>query len=489
MTRRPLTLQLITLLDENAQEYGVFHHKPGKKYTDFNMIREEIVAETNRTIKGAGVSSDEIVLQLFGPKFLNLSLVDLPGLTQLAIKDQPRDIVAQIKQMVLKYISDDGHKNSIILAVTAANTDLATSESLKIARQVDPEGNRTLGVLTKVDLMEPGTDLRPILAGQVIPLKLGFVPVINRGQADIESGKPITAALEYESNFFANHAAYSAKRAFCGTPFLARKLQALLMSHIQQHLPGMKASVATQIQNVRAQLDRLGEEVGGASASTTVLKLITEFNAEYRAWLDGTNRDLSSTELSGGARLAFVFHELFSNAIKSINPFDGVTDEDIRTSLYNSSGVTLPIFVSHGAFQSMVKNQINRLQEPSSRCIKIIHDELIRILKSLVSRPSFQRFPRLVEEFEAVVLNFFATAIEPTRRLVDDLVRLESCYINTGHPDFIGASRVWLFYLFFFCGSLFLFCCVFSFFSPFYFSSIGNGGDIRCPQGLFKCAH
>ena len=83
---------------------------------------------------------------------------------------------------------------------------------------------RTIGVLTKVDLMDQGTDVVDILAGRVIPLRLGYVPVVNRGQRDIEHKKSISAALEYEKNFYENHPAYRTKAQYCGTPFLARKL-------------------------------------------------------------------------------------------------------------------------------------------------------------------------------------------------------------------------------------------------------------------------
>ena len=58
----------------------------------------------------------------------------------------------------------------------------------------------------------------------MIPLRLGYVPVVNRGQRDIDSNKPIAQALQYEREFFENHPAYKGKANYCGTPFLARKL-------------------------------------------------------------------------------------------------------------------------------------------------------------------------------------------------------------------------------------------------------------------------
>ena len=107
---------------------------------------------------------------------------------------------------------------------------MANSDGLKLAREVDPEGQRTIGVLTKVDLMDEGTDVVDILAGRIIPLRLGYVPVVNRGQRDIENKKLIAAALENEKNFFENHKAYRNKASYCGTPYLARKLNLVCLS-------------------------------------------------------------------------------------------------------------------------------------------------------------------------------------------------------------------------------------------------------------------
>lgn len=238
VTRRPLVLQLInrpattrpaneevldtTDKEANIDEYGEFLHLPGQKFYDFNKIRDEIVRETEAKIgRNAGISPAPINLRIYSPNVLTLTLVDLPGLTKVPVGDQPRDIERLIRDMVLKQISKP---NAIILAVTAANQDLANSDGLKLAREVDPEGQRTIGVLTKVDLMDEGTDVVDILAGRVIPLRLGYVPVVNRGQRDIENKRAISYALEHEKNFFESHKAYRNKASYCGTPYLARKL-------------------------------------------------------------------------------------------------------------------------------------------------------------------------------------------------------------------------------------------------------------------------
>jgi replication fork clamp-binding protein CrfC len=456
VTRRPLVLQLINReakakengvtedlhagsdKEANADEWGEFLHIPGQKFYDFNKIRDEISKETEaKTGRNGGISPAPINLRIYSPSVLTLTLVDLPGLTKVPVGDQPRDIERQIREMVLKQISKP---NAIILAVTGANTDLANSDGLKLAREVDPEGQRTIGVLTKVDLMDDGTDVVDILAGRIIPLRLGYVPVVNRGQRDIDNKKAITAALENEKNFFENHKAYRNKSSYCGTPYLARKLNLILMMHIKNTLPDIKARISASLQKYTTELASLGDSMLGNSANI-VLNIITEFSNEWRTVLDGNNTELSSVELSGGARISFVFHELYSNGVKAVDPFDQVKDDDIRIILYNSSGSSPALFVGTTAFELIVKQQIRRLEEPSLKCVSLVYDELVRILTQLLARPLFRRYPGLKEKFHAVVIAFFKKAMDPANKLVRDLVSMEACYINTGHPDFLNGHR------------------------------------------------
>ncbi|KAL4867102.1 hypothetical protein BDV12DRAFT_186969 [Aspergillus spectabilis] len=457
VTRRPLILQLINKPSRNSQangvteeklettdkeanldEYGEFLHIPGQKFYDFNKIREEIVRETDSKVgRNAGISAAPINLRIYSPNVLTLTLVDLPGLTRVPVGDQPKDIEKQIRDMILKYISKP---NAIVLAVTAANQDLANSDGLKLAREVDPEGQRTIGVLTKVDLMDEGTDVVDILAGRIIPLRLGYVPVVNRGQRDIENKRPISYALEHEKNFFENHKAYRNKASYCGTPYLARKLNLILMMHIKQTLPDIKSRISSSLQKYSTELAQLGDSMLGNSANI-ILNIITEFSNEYRTVLEGNNQELSSIELSGGARISFVFHELYSNGVKAVDPFDQVKDIDIRTILYNSSGSSPALFVGTTAFELIVKQQIKRLEDPSVKCISLVYDELVRILGQLLNKQLFRRYPMLKEKFHAVVIAFFKKCMEPTNKLVHDLISMESTYINTAHPDFLNGHR------------------------------------------------
>ncbi|KAI1787010.1 hypothetical protein LXA43DRAFT_1085152 [Ganoderma leucocontextum] len=229
VTRRPLVLQLIhTPVPDTPTDYtewGQFLHID-KRYTDFNEIRREIEQETFRVAgQNKGISKLPIQLRIYSPNVLDLTLVDLPGLTKIPVGDQPSDIERQIRGLVVDYISKP---NCVILAVSPANVDLANSDSLKLARSVDPQGRRTIGVLTKLDLMDAGTNALDILTGCVYPLKLGFIGIVNRSQADINAEKPLGDAMESEIEFFKNHPAYRNIAHKNGTRYLAKTLNQLV---------------------------------------------------------------------------------------------------------------------------------------------------------------------------------------------------------------------------------------------------------------------
>lgn len=459
VTRRPLVLQLVNrrpginkndqlqvnklndkgeASENNLEEWGEFLHLPNKRFYNFEEIREEIVRDTNaKTGENLGISPVPINLRIYSPHVLTLTLVDLPGLTKVPVGDQPKDIERQIRDMILKYISKP---NAIILSVNPSNSDLANSDGLKLAREVDPEGSRTIGVLTKVDLMDEGTDVVDILAGRVIPLRFGYIPVINRGQRDIESKKTIRDALRDEATFFENHIAYKTKPQFCGTPYLAKKLNTILLHHIKSTLPDIKLRIEHSLKKYQQELAILGPQLE-ESPTSIALNMITNFSKDYNEILNGEAKELSSHELSGGARISFVFHEIFKNGVSAIDPFDQIKDADIRTIMHNTSGSAPSLFVGTQAFEVLVKQQIHRLEEPSLRCVNLIFDELARILSQIISHPQYSRYPALRERLSQCFLLFLREELIPTNEFVTDIIGSEETYVNTAHPDLLKGSQ------------------------------------------------
>ncbi|XP_075945481.1 dynamin-1-like protein isoform X2 [Anarhichas minor] len=446
VTRRPLILQLVHIDSEDCrktseengidgEEWGKFLHTKSKIYTDFEEIRQEVEAETER-ISGnnKGISDEPIHLKIFSPHVVNLTLVDLPGITKVPVGDQPKDIELQIKDLIFKYISNP---NSIILAVTAANTDMATSEALKVAREFDPDGRRTLAVVTKLDLMDAGTDAMDVLMGRVIPVKLGIIGVVNRSQLDINQKKLVADAARDEYAFLQKKYPSLANRN--GTKHLARTLNRLLMHHIRDCLPELKTRINVLASQYQSLLNGYGEPVD--DKSSTLLQLITKFAAEYCHTIEGTAKYIETTELCGGARICYIFHETFGRTLESVDPLGGLTTIDVLTAIRNATGPRPALFVPEVSFELLVKRQVKRLEDPSLRCVELVHEEMQRIIQhcSNYSTQELLRFPKLHDAIVEVVTSLLRKRLPVTNEMVHNLVAIELAYINTKHPDFADA--------------------------------------------------
>uniref|UniRef100_A0A4W5R4V9 Dynamin-1-like protein n=1 Tax=Hucho hucho TaxID=62062 RepID=A0A4W5R4V9_9TELE len=460
VTRRPLVLQLVNVpplaerrQQENgngvkqnansypgikADEWGTFLHSKNQIFTDFLEIRKEIEEETERSSGGnKGISPEPIYLKIFSPHVLNLTLVDLPGITKVPVGDQPEDIEAQVQEMILSFISNP---NSLILSVSPANSDLATSDALKLAREVDPDGRRTLLVVSKLDLMDAGTDALEVLLGRVIPVRLGIVGVVNRSQHDINTHKSIEDTARDEQAFLQRH--YPSLASRCGSRYLARTLSRLLMHHIRDCLPELKRRVTVLSAQYQARLSSYGQPVEDHSA--TLLQIVTKFASDYCNTIEGTATHIQTSELCGGARICYIFHETFGRTLQSIDPLGGLTELDILTAIRNATGPRPALFVPEISFELLVKRQIKRLEEPSLRCVELVHEELQRIIQhcSSYSTQELLRFPKLHDSIVEVVTSLLRKRLPITNDMVHNLVQIELAYINTKHPDFTDAAQV-----------------------------------------------
>ncbi|OLN94333.1 Dynamin-related protein DNM1 [Colletotrichum chlorophyti] len=456
VTRRPLILQLINVPeDETAadplqdpyrspdvarrSEWAEFHHIPNRRFTDFSDVKREIENETSRVAgNNKGINRQPINLKVYSPHVLNLTLVDLPGLTKVPIGDQPTDIEKQTRNLISEYIAKP---NSIILAVSPANVDIVNSEALKLARHVDPLGRRTIGVLTKVDLMDHGTNALDILSGRVYPLKLGFIGVVNRSQQDIQGNKPMEEALKAETEFFRHHPAYRNIASRCGTHYLAKTLNTTLMSHIRERMPDIKARLNTLMGQTQQELASYGDMhfSGKEHRGSLILTQMTRFATSFISSIDGTSTEISTKELCGGARIYYIFNSVFGSSLESIDPTSNLSALDIRTAIRNSTGPRPSLFVPEMAFDLLVKPQIKMLEVPSQRCVELVYEELIKICHTCGST-ELSRFPRLQAKLIEVVSDLLRERLGPTSNYVESLISIQRAYINTNHPNFLGAA-------------------------------------------------
>lgn len=355
----------------------------------------------------------------------------------MPIGDQPTDIEKQTRNLISEYIAKP---NSIILAVSPANVDIVNSEALKLARHVDPLGRRTIGVLTKVDLMDHGTNALDILSGRVYPLKLGWIGVVNRSQQDIQGNKPMEEALKSESEFFRHHPAYRNISTRCGTQFLARTLNTTLMAHIRDRLPDIKARLNTLMGQTQQELASYGDMhfSGKEHRGSLILTQMTRFATSFISSIDGTS-NISTKELCGGARIYYIFNSVFGSSLESIDPTSNLSALDIRTAIRNSTGPRPSLFVPEMAFDLLVKPQIKLLESPSQRCVELVYEELIKICHTCGST-ELSRFPRLQAKLIEVVSDLLRERLGPASNYVESLISIQRAYINTNHPNFLGAA-------------------------------------------------
>ncbi|KAM4760937.1 dynamin-1 isoform X2 [Molothrus aeneus] len=435
VTRRPLVLQLVNA----STEYGEFLHCKGKKFTDFEEVRLEIEAETDRvTGSNKGISPVPINLRVYSPHVLNLTLVDLPGMTKVPVGDQPPDIEFQIRDMLMQFVTKE---NCLILAVSPANSDLANSDALKIAKEVDPQGQRTIGVITKLDLMDEGTDARDVLENKLLPLRRGYIGVVNRSQKDIDGKKDIQAALAAERKFFLSHPAYRHMADRMGTPFLQKVLNQQLTNHIRDTLPGLRNKLQSQLLSIEKEVEEYKNFRPDDPARKTkaLLQMVQQFAVDFEKRIEGSGDQIDTYELSGGARINRIFHERFPFELVKMEFDEKELRREISYAIKNIHGIRTGLFTPDLAFEAIVKKQVQKLKEPSLKCVDMVVSELTSTIRKCSEKLS--QYPHLREEMERIVTTHIREREGRTKDQVMLLIDIELAYMNTNHEDFIGFAN------------------------------------------------
>ncbi|XP_038888016.1 dynamin-related protein 3A-like isoform X4 [Benincasa hispida] len=431
------TRKYYTIEKKEAQKYKKTRQRRTTKPSWVGLMINK--AETDREAGGnKGVSDKQIRLKIFSPNVLDITLVDLPGITKVPVGDQPSDIEARIRTMIMSYIKVS---SCLILAVTPANSDLANSDALQIAGNADPDGLRTIGIITKLDIMDRGTDARNLLNGKVIPLRLGYFGVVNRSQEDILLNRSIKDALIAEEKFFRSHPVYDSLADRCGVPQLAKKLNQILVQHINAILPGLKSRISSALVSAAKEHASYGEITESkAGQGALLLNILSKYCEAFSSMVDGKNEEMSTSELTGGTRIHYIFQSIFVKSLEEVDPCEDLTDLDIRTAIQNATGPKSALFVPEVPFEVLIRKQIARLLDPSLQCARFIYDELIKISHRCMVN-ELQRFPVLRKRMDEVMSNFLREGLEPSEIIIGHIIDMEMNYINTSHPNFIGGSK------------------------------------------------
>ncbi|KAK3530406.1 hypothetical protein QTP86_024443, partial [Hemibagrus guttatus] len=353
VTRCPLALKL-RKIKCGVQWQAVISYK--EQFIEFNdpSLVEDYVKEAQNELAGEGVGiCDELItLEIMAPDVCDLTLIDLPGIARVPVKGQPEDIGYQIKNLIRKYIEKD---QTINLVVVPCNVDIATTEALKMAQEVDPEGKRTLAILTKPDLIDKGTEknILDIVRNLVIPLNKGYIIVKCRGQKQIDDKISLTEATRVEREFFRRHEHFSCLlyEEKATIQCLATKLAQDLVDHIKT------------LMKFNDKINRLasGEVINNDN-------LFVKLRSEFKKWKD----HLDSTKRS--------FHKMVQEV---------VAEYDLK-----HRGRELPGFSDYKVFEMVVQKLVILLTGPAIDTLRVIRDT-IQEQFSDVSKTCFLNYPYL----------------------------------------------------------------------------------------------
>ncbi|KAJ5066901.1 dynamin [Anaeramoeba ignava] len=439
VTRRPLSIHLQKVAvncplfyEKEVKEWAVFAHSD-KIFIDFEEVKKEIEEATNRVAEPGMVSDLPLELHFFMQNTVNLTLVDLPGLIEVPVGNQPESIVMDIENLVKKYVEKE---NTLILAVSAVNEDFARSHAMKIARQVDPQRKRTIGVLTKLDIMDKGQNAMNIISGDLIHLDLGYIPVKNRSQEQIKKNIPISQALEEEETYFSEHKDYKVIADKCGVRHLSFRLSELLFQHIKEYLPKLRIKIVTILKENDEKLKKLGLDnivENSMSRSYLALNLAEKFSLYLHDIIWGSRETLSMNNLTGGSILR-VEIEKFQKEVNKLNPIEKYTDKQIQTIINNTLQIAPSLFVPQAAFEQLARECIKELKKPSECCIDQIYNHVVEIITNH-NFYRIKRYPPFNDFIVKICTKFFGEKIQECKDFVEKMIDIEMAYIFIEHPQ------------------------------------------------------
>ena len=438
VTRRPLELRLCHI--NSGQPWAIFEERKGVKFTDFVKVRETIEALTDEVCKtNKNIIDKPIVLNVYSQTCPDLTLVDLPGVTRVPIGDQPKNIEQITKDMARRYVEDP---LTIILCVIAANSDIATSDGLMLAKDIDVAGTRTLGVLTKLDIMDAGTDAKKVLMNEEIPLKLGYVGVKNRSKQDLNNKISMAETQRKEREFFKTHPVYKNLPAgHLGTEVLINKLTKIYFRIIRENLPRIVKAINDRVKTAEEELQGLGQPMptDDAGKMSMLWNMINEYCDVFRKVLQGkyNNKRVNFLEGEGGFKIKILYKKLLEEFTGDYKATAGYNDENINYALTIHEGDSIPGFPSVDAFIYLLRPQLEKLKDPIEECFQEVF-QYLDFLSGKIMEKTFTRFPQAINDMTDLVSNYLMEERDKTKYLIDSVVDMEINYLFTNDYDYLN---------------------------------------------------
>lgn len=378
-------------------------------------------------------SRDSIVVKVEAPGAPDLTLIDLPGIVRTATAGQDPAVIGQVNSLVESFLQQE---RTVVLAVVPANQDVATIDILERARGVDPEGVRTLGVLTKPDLVGPGSEseVMSVLRNERKPLKLGYVMVKCRSQRDLDRGVTPRQARVDEAKFFSEHPDWGqVTRPILGVQKLTERLTKLLVERIQIAMPMIKWELQSQLEISVMEVKAIGKGAPTTSAEqrNKLMRVASRYCGIMRQsargfYSDGILAETPDVRLFGLCQQAF---EVLKQTIMASRPQfgDPTFGERLAADMKLLRGRELPGFHNSQAFYNFVAQSVENWRPAVEHCrARIVHSA--RSVSGMLIATLVPGYPAL-----ASVITDIATKL--INELSDDLVsKLEDIFVKESDP-------------------------------------------------------
>lgn len=345
-----------------------------------------------------GFSSDCIIIKVSSEDSPDLTLIDLPGIIRTSTAGQDTSVINQVNQLIEKYIN---LQNTIILAVIPSNQDIATIDILERAAKADPSGQRTIGVLTKPDLIGPGNESEAleVLLNKRKPLKLGYIMVKNNSQKQLNEGLSYLEARRDEESFFKDHPYFSKyyDQNIFGTFFLTKRLTFLLVDHIKMSLPQITREVRELLTKHKEELNNLGEQLpsNNNELHSLIVKKLSLYCTVLRQSSRGEYRDKtkilsSNADLRLHVNMTSAFKAMQDQLLKLRPDFNDNNDLYIQLEeeIFSQRGRDLPGFINTHLFTSTIVNLVESWRSSIESCAA----EVVQSTSSIALGVSFRIF-------------------------------------------------------------------------------------------------
>ncbi|KAF4095430.1 hypothetical protein G5714_024508 [Onychostoma macrolepis] len=397
VTRCPLELRLKKAKGAVNWKAVLSYRDKKKEFVDTSLVENYIEEAQNELAgKGVGICDELITLEVMSPDVCDLTLIDLPGIARVPVKGQPENIEKQIKHLIMKFIEK---QETLNLVVVPCNIDIATTEALKMAQEVDPDGKRTVAILTKPDLIDRGTEttILEIAQNKTIPLRKGYIMVKCRGQQQINEKMSLEEAAQKREISSKSTTFQVTSEKIINLCFLKcicllnedkatiKSLAIKLTHHLVDHIKTIK---------------EFNEQINSISLGELIIKenLFVQLREEFKKW----NNHLNDSKIS----------------------LNNLTEEKITRS-QDYRGRELLGFSNYRMFEKVLQGHVATLEDPAIYLLNTIKDIVIKQFTDAVNQ-CFQNYPALLKITMDKIYNIQSDQQEKAEQRIKEQFKMEN---------------------------------------------------------------